>query len=116
MDNLAQRRAAQVRWFKTAMENMEAALDGNAETRQICFAILVDTWSRYDEIITQLLDSVMDQKAIDIYTEERETVCADITEFKIKVENKERELVAQANALCQSLKPLARTCDFQKWR
>ncbi|KRY28679.1 hypothetical protein T01_4533 [Trichinella spiralis] len=37
----------------------------------------------------------MDQKAIDVYTEERETMCADITEFKIKVENKERELVAQ---------------------
>ncbi|OUC46780.1 hypothetical protein D917_07448 [Trichinella nativa] len=43
MDNLAQRRAAQVRWLKIAMENMEAALDGNAETRQICFAKLMDT-------------------------------------------------------------------------
>ncbi|KAL1240155.1 Microtubule organization protein AKNA [Trichinella spiralis] len=53
MGNLAQRRAAQVRWLKTAMENMEAAVD------------------------------------------ERETMCADITEFKIMVENKERELVAQ---------------------
>ncbi|KRY28675.1 hypothetical protein T01_8996, partial [Trichinella spiralis] len=43
MGNLAQRRAAQVRWLKTAMENMEAALDGSAETRQICFAKLMDT-------------------------------------------------------------------------
>ncbi|KAL1235274.1 Uncharacterized protein TSPI_04200 [Trichinella spiralis] len=95
MDNLVQRRAAQVRWLKIAMENMEAALDGNAETRQICFAKLMDTWSRYDEIITKLLDSATDQKSIDVYTEERETVCADITEIKVKVENKERELVAQ---------------------
>ncbi|XP_003373047.1 conserved hypothetical protein [Trichinella spiralis] len=92
MDNLAQRRAAQVRWLKTAMENMEAASDGSAETRQICFAKLMDTWSRYEEIITKLLDNSMDQKAIDVYTEEKGTVCADITEFKIKVENKEREL------------------------
>ncbi|KAL1230154.1 putative transcriptional regulatory protein [Trichinella spiralis] len=37
----------------------------------------------------------MDQKSIDVYTEERETVCADITEMKIKGENKERELEAQ---------------------
>ncbi|KRZ15249.1 hypothetical protein T11_16503 [Trichinella zimbabwensis] len=95
MDNLAQRRAAQVRWLKVAMDNMETALDGSAETRQICFAKLMDTWSRYEEIITKLLDSAMDQKEIDVYTEERETVCADITEFKVKVENKERELVAQ---------------------
>ncbi|KRZ75294.1 Gypsy retrotransposon integrase-like protein 1 [Trichinella papuae] len=95
MDNLAQRRAAQLRWLKFAMGNMETALDGSAETRQICFAKLMDTWSRYEEIITKLLDSAMDQKEIDIYTEERETVCADITEFKVKVENKERELVAQ---------------------
>ncbi|XP_003381922.1 conserved hypothetical protein [Trichinella spiralis] len=43
MGNLAQRRAAQVRWLKTAMENMEAAVDGSAETRQICFAKLMDT-------------------------------------------------------------------------
>ncbi|KRX74453.1 hypothetical protein T06_7596 [Trichinella sp. T6] len=45
----------------------------------------------------------MDQKAIDIYTEERETVCADITEFKIKVENKERELVAQERKSTESM-------------
>ncbi|OUC40813.1 hypothetical protein D917_03788 [Trichinella nativa] len=81
MDNLVQRRSAQVRWLKIAMENMEAALDGSAETRQICFAKLMDTWSRYDEIITKLLDNTMDQKAIDVYTEERETVCADIIEI-----------------------------------
>ncbi|KAL1236433.1 Gag polyprotein [Trichinella spiralis] len=103
MDNLAQRRAAQVRWLKTAMENMEAALDGSAETRQICFAKLMDTWSRYEEIITKLLDNSMDQKAIDVYTEERGTVCADITEFKIKVENKERELVAQERKSTESM-------------
>ncbi|XP_003382323.1 conserved hypothetical protein, partial [Trichinella spiralis] len=30
MDNLNQRRAAQVRWLKVAMDNMEAALDGSA--------------------------------------------------------------------------------------
>ncbi|KRZ48290.1 hypothetical protein T02_2675, partial [Trichinella nativa] len=95
MDNLAQRRAAQVRRLKTAIENMEAALDGSAETRQICFAKLMGTWSRYEEIITKLLDNAMDQKSIDVYTEERETVCADITEMKIKVENKERELGVQ---------------------
>ncbi|KRX49553.1 hypothetical protein T05_8139 [Trichinella murrelli] len=95
MDNLVQRRSAQVRWLKIAMENMEAALDGSAETRQICFAKLMDTWSRYEEIITKLLDNAMDQKSIDVYTEERETVCADIIEMKIQVENKERELGAQ---------------------
>ncbi|XP_003369740.1 zinc knuckle protein [Trichinella spiralis] len=103
MDNLAQRRAAQVRWLKIAMDNMEAALDGNAETRQICFAKLMDTWSRYDEIITKLLDSATDQKSIDVYTEERETVCADITEIKVKVENKERELVAQERKFTGSM-------------
>ncbi|KAL1238779.1 putative UDP-glucuronate 4-epimerase [Trichinella spiralis] len=95
MDNLVQRRAAQVRWLKIAMENMEAAFDGSTETRQICFAKLMDTWSRYDEIITKLLDDTMDQKTIDVYTEERETVCADITEIKVKVENMERELVVR---------------------
>ncbi|KRZ98102.1 hypothetical protein T08_16093 [Trichinella sp. T8] len=95
MDNLVQRRSAQVRWLKIAMENMEAALDGSAETRQICFAKLMDTWSRYEEIITKLLDNATDQKSIDVYTEERETVCADIIEMKIQVENKERELGAQ---------------------
>ncbi|KRY04774.1 hypothetical protein T03_8678, partial [Trichinella britovi] len=73
MDNLVQRRSAQVRWLKIAMENMEAALDGSAETRQICFAKLMDTWSRYEEIITKLLDNATDQKSIDVYTEERET-------------------------------------------
>ncbi|KRX13575.1 hypothetical protein T07_7428 [Trichinella nelsoni] len=30
MDNLNQRRAAQVRWLKVAMGNMEVALDGSA--------------------------------------------------------------------------------------
>ncbi|KRY24928.1 hypothetical protein T01_12256, partial [Trichinella spiralis] len=44
----------------------------------------MDTWSRYEEIITKLLDSTMDQKTIDVYTEERETV-----------ENMERELVVR---------------------
>ncbi|XP_003369552.1 conserved hypothetical protein [Trichinella spiralis] len=44
----------------------------------------MDTWSRYDEIITKLLDDTMDQKTIDVYTEERETV-----------ENMERELVVR---------------------
>ncbi|KRY15874.1 hypothetical protein T12_15007 [Trichinella patagoniensis] len=53
-----------------AMDNMEAALDGSAETRQICFAKLMDTWSRCEEIITKLLDNTMDQKKIDLYTEE----------------------------------------------
>ncbi|KRX31313.1 hypothetical protein T05_5536, partial [Trichinella murrelli] len=95
MDNLVQRRSAQVRWLKIALENMEAALDGSAETRQICLAKLMDTWSRYEEIITKLLDNATDQKSIDVYTEERETVCADIIELKIQVENKERELGAQ---------------------
>ncbi|KRZ75057.1 hypothetical protein T08_1042, partial [Trichinella sp. T8] len=33
------------------MDNMEAALYGSAETRQICFAKLMDTWSRCEEII-----------------------------------------------------------------
>ncbi|XP_003369105.1 conserved hypothetical protein [Trichinella spiralis] len=41
----------------------------------------------------------MDQKSIDVYTEERETVCADITEMKIKGENKERELEAQERSM-----------------
>ncbi|KRZ82497.1 hypothetical protein T08_1735 [Trichinella sp. T8] len=68
MDNLNYRRAAQVHWLKVAMDNMEAALDGSAETRQICFAKLMDTWSRCEEIMTKLLDNTMDQKKIDLYT------------------------------------------------
>ncbi|KRY25592.1 hypothetical protein T01_8089, partial [Trichinella spiralis] len=108
MYNFVQRRAAQVRWLKIAMENMEAALDGSAETRQICFAKLMDTWSRYEEIITKLLDNSMDQKAIDVYTEERETVCADMTEFKVKVENMERELVVREGKTTES-KPIPQT-------
>ncbi|KRZ48559.1 hypothetical protein T02_5629 [Trichinella nativa] len=81
----------------TAIENMEAALDGSAETRQICFAKLMGTWSRYEEIITKLLDNAMDQKSIDVYTEERET--------NISLQD-----------LCQSLKPETQMCDFQKWK
>ncbi|XP_003368051.1 hypothetical protein Tsp_15331 [Trichinella spiralis] len=108
MDNSVQRKAVQVRWLKIAMDNMEAALDGNAETRQICYAKLLDTWSRYEEIITKLLDSTTDQKAVDVYTEERETVCADMTEFKVKVENMERELVVREGKTIES-KPILQT-------
>ncbi|KRY07478.1 hypothetical protein T12_3110 [Trichinella patagoniensis] len=40
------------------MDNMEAALDGSAETRQICFAKLMDTWSRYRRTWLWLTDRV----------------------------------------------------------
>ncbi|KRY27295.1 hypothetical protein T03_1927 [Trichinella britovi] len=74
------------------MDNMEAALDGSAETRQICFAKLMDTWSRCEEIITKLLDNTMDQKKIDLYTKEYEVVSADITDWKLKrVPSKDRD-------------------------
>ncbi|KRZ65462.1 hypothetical protein T10_5000 [Trichinella papuae] len=65
MDNLHHRRAAQVRWLKAAIENMVAAVN-------VCFVKLLDTWSRYEDITTKLLDNAEDKKEIDTLTEERE--------------------------------------------
>ncbi|KRX32268.1 hypothetical protein T09_12922, partial [Trichinella sp. T9] len=50
MDKLLHRKNAQLRWLRSALDDLRAALDSDRNHRQSCLMRVSEKWTKYDRV------------------------------------------------------------------
>ncbi|KRX34809.1 hypothetical protein T05_137, partial [Trichinella murrelli] len=87
MDKLLHRKNAQLRWLRSALDDLRAALDSDRNHRQSCLMRVSEKWTKYDRVVEQLLEVSEIAESIDTLTDERETLSDELMELRMKADH-----------------------------